>query len=99
MTVCVCVDVRLILVLELGRQIVYGQNTVYLCLTRYMCFDLNHAHDAITARAAATGPVSMPTRLVCLHPLWGASKGIGRGKGNGRWKNVADKAGTRWQTG
>ena len=30
---CVCVDVRLILVLVLGRQIVYGQNTVYLCLS------------------------------------------------------------------
>ena len=28
----VCPDVRLILVLVLGRQIVYGQNTVYLCL-------------------------------------------------------------------
>ena len=32
----VCVDVRLILVLVLGRQIVYGQNTVYLCLSKYI---------------------------------------------------------------
>ena len=32
----VCPDVRLILVLVLGRQIVYGQNTVYLCLSKYI---------------------------------------------------------------
>ena len=31
----VCVDVRLILVLVLGRQTVYGQKTVYLCLPTY----------------------------------------------------------------
>ena len=36
---CVCVDARLILVLVLGRQIVYGQKTVYLCLTRYIVFE------------------------------------------------------------
>ena len=29
---------------------------------RYMCFDLTHAPVAATARAAATGPVSMSTR-------------------------------------
>ena len=29
---------------------------------RYMCFDLAHAPVATTARAAATGPVSMSTR-------------------------------------
>ena len=34
----VCPDVRLILVLALGRQIVYGQNTVYLCLSKYIVF-------------------------------------------------------------
>ena len=28
--------VRLILVLVLGRQIVYDQNTVYLCLSKYI---------------------------------------------------------------
>ena len=33
-----CVYVRLILVLVLGRQIVYGQNTVYLCLSKYIVF-------------------------------------------------------------
>ena len=37
--VCVCVDARLILVLVVGRQIVYGQKTVYLCLTRYIVFE------------------------------------------------------------
>ena len=35
---CVCPDVRLILVLVLDRQIVYGQNTVYLCLSKYIVF-------------------------------------------------------------
>ena len=34
-----CVDVRLILVLVLGRRIVYGQNTVYLCLSKYVVFE------------------------------------------------------------
>ena len=34
----VCPDVRLILVLVLGRQIVYGQNTVYVCLSKYIVF-------------------------------------------------------------
>ena len=37
--------------------------------------------------------------LVRPHPLWVASKGIGRGKGSGRRENAADKAGRRWQTG
>ena len=36
---CVCPDVRLILVLVLDRQIVYGQNTVYLCLSKYIVFE------------------------------------------------------------
>ena len=40
----VCVYVRLILVLVLGRQIVYGQNTVYLCLSKYIVFKNTHAH-------------------------------------------------------
>ena len=36
---CVCRDVSLILVLVLGRQIVYGQNTVNLCLSKYIVFE------------------------------------------------------------
>ena len=38
-SLCVCLYVRLILVLVLGRQIVYGQNTVYLCLSKYIVFE------------------------------------------------------------
>ena len=34
-----CPRVRLLLVLVLGRQIVYGQNTVYLCLSKYIVFE------------------------------------------------------------
>ena len=46
---CVCVDVRLILVLVLGRQTVYGQNTVYLCLSKYIVFENTHTHIATAA--------------------------------------------------
>ena len=34
-----CTRVRLILVLVLSRQIVYGQKTVYLCLSKYIVFE------------------------------------------------------------
>ena len=44
-----CVDVRLVLVLVLGRQIVYGQNTVYLCLSKYRVFENTHTHIATAA--------------------------------------------------
>ena len=44
-----CVYVRLILVLVLGRQIVYGQNTVYLCLSKYIVFENTHPHIATAA--------------------------------------------------
>ena len=44
-----CVDVRLILVLVLGRQTVYGQNTVYLCLSKYIVFENIHTHIATAA--------------------------------------------------
>ena len=40
------VYVRLILVLVLRRQIVYGQNTVYLCLSKYIVFE---SHTAVQA--------------------------------------------------
>ena len=58
MTVCVgvCVVVRLILVLVLGRQIVYGQNTVYLCLSKYIVFENRHPH--ITTAASRTEAVA-----------------------------------------
>ena len=48
----VCPDVRLILVLVLGRQIVYGQNTVYLCLSKYIVFENTHTHIATAASEA-----------------------------------------------
>ena len=37
--VCVCGCTANLLVLVLGRQIVYGQNTVYLCLSKYIVFE------------------------------------------------------------
>ena len=43
------VCVRLILVLVLGRQTVYGQNTVYLCLSKYIVFENTHPHIATAA--------------------------------------------------
>ena len=47
-------DVRLILVLVLGRPIVYGQNTVYLCLSKYSVFENTHTHIA-TATSETEG--------------------------------------------
>ena len=45
----VCLDVRLILVSVLGRQIVYGQNTVYLCLSKYIVVENTYTHIATAA--------------------------------------------------
>ena len=56
----VCVDVRLILVLVLGRQIVYGQNTVYLCLTRYIVFENTQQYKHHVVRSIARSGVSPP---------------------------------------
>ena len=38
-------DFRLILVLVLGRETVCGQNTVYLCLSKYIVFENTHAQQ------------------------------------------------------
>ena len=43
--ICPCVCVRLILVLVLGRQTVYGQKTVYLCSSTYIVFENTHAEQ------------------------------------------------------
>ena len=43
----VCACVRLILVLVSGRQTVYGQNTVYLCLSKYIVFENTHTHSNV----------------------------------------------------
>ena len=46
--------VRLILVLVLGRQTVYGQKTVYLCLSTYIVFENSHTLR-VTNAASETG--------------------------------------------
>ena len=43
----VCPCVRLILVLVLGRQTVYGQKTVYPCLSTYIVFENTHTHSNV----------------------------------------------------
>ena len=50
---CVCVYVRLILVLVLGRQIVHGQNTVYLCLSKYIVFENTQQYKHHVVRSIA----------------------------------------------
>ena len=54
-------DVRLILVLVLGRQTVYGQNTVYLCLSKYIVFENTHTH--IATAASETEGVAAVSRM------------------------------------
>ena len=67
---CVCVDVRLILVVVLGRQIVYGQNTVYLCLTRYIVFENRDPHIATAAsQTEAVAAVSCMESHMNRRPL------------------------------
>ena len=46
--------VRLILVLVLGRQTVYGQKTVYLCLSSYVVFENTHTHSNVRVTTAAS---------------------------------------------
>ena len=62
LTVCVsvCPDVRLILVLVLGRQIVYGQNTVYICLSKYIVFENTQQYKHHVVRSIARSGVSPP---------------------------------------
>ena len=65
-----CVDVRLILVVVLGRQIVYGQNTVYLCLTRYIVFENRDPHIATAAsQTEAVAAVSCMESHMNRRPL------------------------------
>ena len=61
-------------------------------------------HELLTGRSCF-----VELRVMCVfftlnrstrpHPLWVASKGIGRGNGNGRREDAADEAGRRGQTG
>ena len=63
-------DVRLILVLVLGRQIVYGQNTVYLCLSKYIVFENRHPHIATAAsQTEAVAAVSCMESHMNRRPL------------------------------
>ena len=39
----------------LGREIVYGQSTVYLCLSKYMGFENTHTHIATVASGTEGG--------------------------------------------
>ena len=50
----VCACVRVILVLVLGRQTVYGQKTVYLCLSTYIVFENTHTHGNVRVTTAAS---------------------------------------------
>ena len=46
------------MVLVLGREIVNGQSTVYLCLSKYIGFQNTHTHIATTAVASGTEGVA-----------------------------------------
>ena len=46
------------MVLVLGREIVNGQSTVYLCLSKYIVFENTHTHIATTAVASGTEGVA-----------------------------------------
>ena len=70
--VCACVQV--ILVLVLGRQTVYGQKTVYLCLSTYIVFENTHAHSNVRVTTAASetegvAAVSWIESLMIRRPL------------------------------
>ena len=66
--------VRLILVLVLGRQTVYGQKTVYLCLSTYIVFENTHTHSNVRVTTAASetegvAAVSWIESLMIRRPL------------------------------
>ena len=70
----VCACVRLILVLVWGRQTVYGQNTVYLCLSKYIVFENTHTHSNVRLTTAASetegvAAVSWIESLMIRRPL------------------------------
>ena len=46
------------MVLVLGQEIVNGQSTVYLCLSKYIVFENTHTHIATTAVASGTEGVA-----------------------------------------
>ena len=67
---CGCPDVRLILVLVLGRQTVHGQNTVYLCLSKYIVFETTHTHiDTVASETEGVPAVSCMESHMNRRPL------------------------------
>ena len=57
---CVCGCSANLLVLVLGRQIVYGQNTVYICLSKYIVFENTQQYKDHVVRSIARSGVSPP---------------------------------------
>ena len=57
---CVCGCSANLLVLVLGRQIVYGQNTVYLCLSKSIVFENTQQYKHHVVRIIARSGVSPP---------------------------------------
>ena len=57
---CVCGCSANLLVLVLGRQIVYGQNTVYICLSKYIVFENTQQYKHHVVRSIARSGVSPP---------------------------------------
>ena len=73
--------VRLILVLVLGRQTVYGQKTVYPCLSTYIVFENTHTHSNVphwlranrqreATRRQQDTTQAREARCVCVYPSW-----------------------------
>ena len=71
-----CVYVRLILVLVLGRQIVYGQNTVYLCLSNYIVFENTQQYKHHVVRSIARSGVSPPGSTRAASPKKQRTEGL-----------------------
>ena len=84
----ICLRVRLILALVWGRQTVYGQNTVYLCLSKHIVFENTLTLRIVRVTTAASETEGVPgvswmeswTRLACRRPGPGAHTDIERGK-------------------
>ena len=74
--VCGCLYVRLILVLVLGRQIVYGQNTVYLCLSKYTVFFNTQQYKHHVVRSIARSGVSPPGSTRAASPKKQRTEGL-----------------------
>ena len=72
----VCPDVWLILVLVLGRQIVYGQNTVYLYLSKDIVFENTQQYKHHVVRSIARSGVSPPGSTRAASPKKQGTEGL-----------------------